>query len=347
MPDEENPTTGPTRRFVPCCGYSALHRFAFSLLVVTLTLLSLRDVHYSNKRTSADFSDSTERLDLQRELDDILLAKLGRYELFEQRTQGSGQPAGAWYQDNAEPIYTCLNAERIGPHGEGGKWMCDPQKFRAGAPCLIYSIGSQDDFRWEKAILDDVNENCEIHVFDHTVREPKTKPEQVHYHTWGLASTQKAGNDMKTLHAIVRELNHENRVIDVFKIDCEGCEWETFREWFEANVTIDEILVEVHTGTMQPANNPPAKDFMSFMKDRNMLIHHKEPNVKYSGFDGLCVEFALVRFSTIRRSFVKDSSPRDSHSTASSPRMPQYPPSVSPSGLPSERATTLDNVTNE
>jgi len=275
-----------------------------AILLVVLPFLTVRQRvrPYTYKEHGSEFhllsnsSRARKEFDLQREVEKVVRAKLERYELFERRTQGSGQPAGAWYQDNAEPVYTCIHAERIGPHGEGGKWMCNPQKFRDGAPCLIYSIGSQDDFRWEKAILETVSSSCEIHVFDHTVLEPKKKPDGVHYHTWGLGSLKTTTSHLKTLQSMVRELHHEDRVIDVLKIDCEGCEWETFQEWFDAQATVDELLVELHTGTQQPANNPPAKAFMSFMLSHDMLIYHKEPNVKYSGFDGLCVEFAFFRF---------------------------------------------------
>ena len=71
---------------------------------------------------------------------------------------------------------------------------------------------------------------------------------------------------MKDLRDIVHELNHTGRHIDVFKIDCEGCEWETQKSWFEAPVTLGEVLVEVHSGTKDPTENPRAKQFMQAMQ---------------------------------------------------------------------------------
>ena len=176
--------------------------------------------------------------------------------------------------------------------------MCNPQKFRNGAPCLIYSIGSQDDFRWEQAILSSVSSTCEIHVFDHTVQHPVNKPNQVHYHPWGLASSKRnqSERNLKSLQTIVRELRHQGRIIDVLKLDCEGCEWQVFQDFFLANVTVHELLIELHAGT-SPSVDPPAKQFMKFMYDNNMLIFHKEPNVKYSSGNGLCVEYGFVKWA--------------------------------------------------
>jgi hypothetical protein len=37
------------------------------------------------------------------------------------------------------------------------------------------------------------------------------------------------------------ELNHTGRTIDVFKIDCEGCEWNTYNIWFEAPVGLYKL----------------------------------------------------------------------------------------------------------
>ena len=176
--------------------------------------------------------------------------------------------------------------------------MCNPQKFRAGAPCLIYSIGSQDDFRWEQAVLSSVSSTCEIHVFDHTVPHPVNKPSQVHYHPWGLASSKRneSEGNLKSLQAIVRELRHQGRIIDVLKVDCEGCEWEVFHDFFLADVTVQEVLIELHAGTT-PSVNPPAKQFIKFMYDNDMLIFQKEPNVKYSSGNMLCVEYGFVRWT--------------------------------------------------
>ena len=225
----------------------------------------------------------------------IILDKLRHYSIFEHKLKGGPQPANAWYQDNAEPVYVCPHEQRIGPHGEGGKWMCDPSSLKKQDSCLIYSIGSQDDFRWEAALLQ-IAPNCQIHVFDHTVHNPKTRPASVHFHPWGLGAVTTTDNSIFTLNDIVDKLGHRGRELSVFKIDCERCEWDTFETWLDAGVHIREILAEVHAGTELPSDNPVARQFMAFMFERNMLIFHKEPNVKYSGGNSLCVEYGFRHF---------------------------------------------------
>ena len=37
-----------------------------------------------------------------------------------------GKFAGEWFQNNAEPSIRCLTDERVGPWGDGGKWICQP-----------------------------------------------------------------------------------------------------------------------------------------------------------------------------------------------------------------------------
>ena len=54
---------------------------------------------------------------------------------------------GAFIQNNWEPLLSCANEERIGSLGDGGKWICDPGKISNSKHCLVYSIGSNEDFR--------------------------------------------------------------------------------------------------------------------------------------------------------------------------------------------------------
>ena len=113
--------------------------------------------------------------------------------------------------------------------------MCDLNRLRArDTDCLIYSVGSFDDFSFEEAIMQDVSSACEIHVFDHTVSNPRNKPCGVHFHPWGLGGAHEpAWSDLKSLADIVVALSHKGRTIDVLQIDCEGCEWGTYGSWFD------------------------------------------------------------------------------------------------------------------
>jgi hypothetical protein len=250
--------------------------------------------------------------------------KLKRYALFDTVSRGGTQRADGWYQDNVEPAVTCAREERAGPAGEGGKGLCDPNRLRAqGADCLIYSVGSFDDFSFEEAITRDVSSAREIHAFDHTVSNPRNKPCGVHFHPWGLGRAREPdGSDLKSLADIVVALGHKGRTIDVLKIDCEGCEWSTYGSWFDADVRVDEMLVEIHAGTidsnlneihqswlslivgeqlfgrgaLDPSREPVAKRFLRRLYDENFYIFHKEPNIKYSRLHKMCVEFALIRF---------------------------------------------------
>ena len=222
-------------------------------------------------------------------------ARLSRYSLFHPRTNGASEVANAWYQNNVEPSITCPQEERIGAHGEGGKWMCNIEALKEKKDCLIYSVGSENDFTWEEEVKRRAP-NCEIHTFDHTVANASNKPDDVFFHKWGLTENESHRNpNMKSLSEIIKALRHENRRLDVFKIDCEGCEWQTYKTWFTSGVQIVEILVETHRGSESPKPVSNAKQFFAHLHNSGYRIFHKEPNVHYSHKELLCVEFALRR----------------------------------------------------
>ena len=125
--------------------------------------------------------------------------------------------------------------------------------------CLVYSVGSNGDFRFEEGLHNLLPGVCEIHTFDFTDysgRVPHGK--NIYFHHWGLkpsyeeskATMNRFKQDVpldqpfKTFEETKKELGHEGRPIDVFKIDCEGCEWLTYKDWIGADIR--QILVEVH-----------------------------------------------------------------------------------------------------
>jgi len=201
--------------------------------------------------------------------------------------------ANKFWQVHYEPSFSCAHERRIGLIGEGGKWVCNPEKIRAnivaGKPCLVYSIGSNGQYDFEESVHNDVSPECEIHTIDmndwshYTSTAP---PEYVSYHTFTVGPVPNT-----PVSAIVKELGHESRTIDIFKIDCEGCEWETYQSWFGEGVDIRQILVEIH-GT---GGGRGAHEFFKFLFDRGYVVFHKEPNTL--GCQGNCVEYAFIRLS--------------------------------------------------
>lgn len=181
---------------------------------------------------------------------------------------GGSEQAPAWYQNNWEPTFTCFGEKRQGM-GDGPKWICDPHRLKTIDNCVVYSIGSNNEFDFESNFIHETN--CEIHTFDPT-SSFSNKPPGVTFHQYGLAD--KSYGRYKTLQDITQQLGHTH--IDIFKIDCEGCEWATFQQWFE-HMQPTQVLVELHSGTTG-ASPVPAERFMRYMRKHGYAVFHKEPN---------------------------------------------------------------------
>lgn len=219
----------------------------------------------------------------------------------EERKERGRDPYGnvgdtEWFQDNYEPEFSCRHEVRIGRKGDGGKWVCDPHRIQHRASsysCLVYSVGSAGNAAFEAALLADVSPECEIHIFDfddfaQTTAEQTGHSKTVFYHQWGLSG--ETGGKYKSFTDTVVELGHINRTIDIFKIDCEGCEFDTYRAWLDAPVKIQQILVEIH------GIGDKAHTMFKTLQDAGYAIFHKEPNIQYQMY-GLCVEYCFVLLS--------------------------------------------------
>jgi hypothetical protein len=191
---------------------------------------------------------------------------------------------------------------------DGGKWICDPHRIALRAAerkledpshpgCVVYSIGSNGDFGFELGMQNEVGEGvCEFHIFDmgSYANDMPKELKRATYHQWGL---KKQGLDVLTRPGekfygvldMIKLLGHDHLdIIDVFKIDCESCEWKNFRDWLLEEVPIfHQIQVEVHH-----APGEEAIAFFDGLNDEGYLIFHKEPNIQF-GPDN--IEYAFVK----------------------------------------------------
>jgi Methyltransferase domain len=208
--------------------------------------------------------------------------------------------AGTFFQEHFEPDFACRHERRLGLLGDGGKWVCDPH--RLPATCLVYSVGSNGETSFEAAIRRTAPQ-CEIHTFD---PEPgyKRVVEQSgsHFHAWGIShatTTNPHDNKAyKTLKETMAELGHTGRSVDIFKIDCEGCEWTVAPSLLEADLR--QILIELHSVRDSSGSNnhkmpmPTTVQFFDNMYKHGYVIFHKEPNIQYWDYQS-CVEYGFLK----------------------------------------------------
>ena len=121
---------------------------------------------------------------------------------------------------------------------------------------------------------------------DHAWGLKPTYGEVVSYGTFMEKKKGFQGLDFFTLAETVARLGHTGRMIDIFKIDCEGCEWSTLKDLLDKN--IQQILVEVHS----VYNN--SDQFFDDLHDGGYVTFHKEPNLP-SG--AKCIEFSFLKLA--------------------------------------------------
>lgn len=204
-----------------------------------------------------------------------------------------------WYGRNFQVEFVCPLMRRLPADSmaDGPKWVCNPHRIAQQKDCLIYSVGSNGKAEFEKAVIEEIGEHCEVHTFDPVTSNKRngdfaTALEGYStFHPWGFANEKLANENpgkYKTLKQTMKQLGHENRTIDIFKIDCEWCEWFTWQEWL--TVDMRQILVETHNAPM-----PNARDMFFTLHDSGFVIFSKEANYE-NGAGG--VEYAFVKVST-------------------------------------------------
>ena len=226
-------------------------------------------------------------------------------------------------QNYYQQDFSCKHERKIGGIGEGAKWVCDPHRIPRSqstyehlvlngqrnqnsvenpSRCLVYSIGNKGNMQFEYGLRDIIGKQvCEIHIFDSPQYIESYKlliglqDEFVFFHPWTLKGSKQSSiqtkGDFKTFQETVRLLGHRDRIIDILKIDCEGCEWDTYKDWLYTKVTIMQILVQLHGNPRHP------HDFFHKLHYHNYVTFHKEASTMFKGAEYSFIKLAPEFFS--------------------------------------------------
>eukprot|EP00277_Geminigera_cryophila_P042034 CAMPEP_0173102072 /NCGR_PEP_ID=MMETSP1102-20130122/37302_1 /TAXON_ID=49646 /ORGANISM="Geminigera sp., Strain Caron Lab Isolate" /LENGTH=123 /DNA_ID=CAMNT_0013996077 /DNA_START=682 /DNA_END=1053 /DNA_ORIENTATION=+ len=114
------------------------------------------------------------------------------------------------------------------------------------------------------------------------------KPEFVKYHPKGLGASNQG--DVLTMESLLGSAGLSGLEIDILKIDCEGCEYNVYKELTKG--FLRQILIEIHMGAPTPL---PVNQLFKHMQASGYVIFHKEPNTL--GCSGNCIEYAFLKLN--------------------------------------------------
>lgn len=216
--------------------------------------------------------------------------------------------------DLYEPEWTCHTEKRIGPDGinvgDGPKFVCAPDLLKDLDDCLIYSIGSNSDFSFEQGMRNH-GLNCEFHTFDGTLNlTSRPLPagldkQNIHFHNWNVdlqSGTNEKGYISKTISDIVTKLGNEGKRIDVFKIDCEGCEYGVMPQVLDlvksGLIRIDQVQIEIHGTDAAKVQSL----FQSFRAAGYAVFHKERNHWRCNGYS--CAKYSFISLTRAKQIFI-------------------------------------------
>jgi hypothetical protein len=148
----------------------------------------------------------------------------------------------------AEPLpcpYNNNTMKRYGHWRDSGKILCGLEALSPEDICVVYSLGSGNDFEFERSVLS--NSRCTVYTFDCTSSPPIQKIKRLHFHKiclgenspmqnylfpWATANKSAINRPPDTVYMkfnqILKMLNHT--MVHVLKMDIEGGEYSVFAD---------------------------------------------------------------------------------------------------------------------
>ena len=237
-------------------------------------------------------------------LQDLLKGGAGLRSLGDQTWLSQKDLVRVW--DVFGPHHTCLfSKERLGRTGDGGKWVCGPDVLLQSKTCVAYSIGSNGEVSFKKALLSTTP--CQVYTFDHTLGEAAQALVRgvpgLHFHNVGLGvrQTGQEGHPPRLLSLDQLMENLKHSWIDVLKVDVEGAEWDIVQDFYSiGNVSLPatQLLFELHASNAADGSmTQRVVDFFQLLLDDGYRVFSVEPNYYCGG--GACardhVEYSMIK----------------------------------------------------
>lgn len=188
------------------------------------------------------------------------------------------------------------------PNSDGSKYVCITQRLHKAketkeqggkGDCVVLSIGLGNVVGFENDAVE--RYGCTVIGFDHTISErPSSLHSDVVWEKFGLGSeaqseTQPQLISLKQMLNMLGQLHKERGgggddvVVDLVKMDCEGCEWEVFTQLsqpqdskFLFSSSIEQLLLEIHIGWGKWRQS--ADKALLFLYQNNFELVYKEWN---------------------------------------------------------------------
>ncbi|GBG00334.1 hypothetical protein Rsub_13104 [Raphidocelis subcapitata] len=201
--------------------------------------------------------------------------------------------ASLWKRfDPFNPFIACPPEQplrRVGSAADGGKMLCDLSRLQP--PCVIYSLGSNGDYSFEREMLDLTK--CDIHTFDCTF-DGRSQSSRHFYHKTclGLPSS---GPLFKEYDTVLAELGHGR--VDFLKIDIEGHEPSVLQSLTTNKGPLPrQVAIEMHmrsaVGAVAPATTADMAVLFYHLATLGYGVVSREDNAW--GVKGCCAEFTFL-----------------------------------------------------
>ncbi|KAK3101744.1 hypothetical protein FSP39_006053 [Pinctada imbricata] len=145
----------------------------------------------------------------------------------------------------------CQRVRRMGKIVDGGWDICDDERYRPKSPCLVYSFGINNDFSFDEDM--ERTYGCDVYAFDPSMESGDyNRSKHIRFYQVGLGDQNirtESNWTLKTLKTLIKESGHENRRIDVLKMDIEGNEKQSLVEMIDSDAlqNVLQLCVEFHT----------------------------------------------------------------------------------------------------